>query len=176
MCAKIAKELAEAEGWGARSVEEWPKVYLIDRHVPTVDLPRVYKAADAFVLPPVTRRHACEPRQLDSISTHAHMMTGTRGICMGGGRARPPPCEARNSHSVLQWEPLGHLWCCYCHRIKPPNHRSIYKISGPKPKQVEAPICNDSMTVDVWMPFGDAQASRGEGFGRPHVEVGPLEH
>mmetsp|Transcript_27542 Transcript_27542/g.60154 ORF Transcript_27542/g.60154 Transcript_27542/m.60154 type:complete len:473 (-) Transcript_27542:185-1603(-) len=47
---KIAKELSEAEGWGERSKEEWPKVYLIDRHVPTVALPQLYKAMDAFVL------------------------------------------------------------------------------------------------------------------------------
>jgi glycosyltransferase involved in cell wall biosynthesis len=39
------------EGYGARSLEEWPAVYLIDRHVPTVDLPRLYAAAGAFVLP-----------------------------------------------------------------------------------------------------------------------------
>ena len=30
--------------------KSWPRVYLIDKHVPTVELPRLYKAADAFVL------------------------------------------------------------------------------------------------------------------------------
>lgn len=31
--------------------EGWAQVYVIDSHIPQIDLPRLYKAADAFVLP-----------------------------------------------------------------------------------------------------------------------------
>lgn len=34
-----------------RPVTDWAPVYVIDTHVPQFDLPRLYKAADAFVLP-----------------------------------------------------------------------------------------------------------------------------
>lgn len=34
-----------------KPVHGWAPVYVIDTHIPQVDLPRIYKAADAFVLP-----------------------------------------------------------------------------------------------------------------------------
>ncbi|XP_073020084.1 uncharacterized protein [Primulina eburnea] len=34
-----------------KSVDGWAPVYVIDSHIPHVDLPKLYKAADAFVLP-----------------------------------------------------------------------------------------------------------------------------
>lgn len=34
-----------------KPIDGWAPVYVIDSHIPHVDLPRLYKAADAFVLP-----------------------------------------------------------------------------------------------------------------------------
>lgn len=43
-------EFVSAAGLAAPE-EGWAPVYLLEAHVPQVDLPRLYKAADAFVLP-----------------------------------------------------------------------------------------------------------------------------
>ncbi|KAL6989199.1 hypothetical protein U1Q18_014952 [Sarracenia purpurea var. burkii] len=37
----------------AKPVDGWAPIYVIDSHIPQIDLPRLYKAADAFVLPSI---------------------------------------------------------------------------------------------------------------------------
>ena len=41
-------EFVEAQGYDRSKL---PRIQLISRHIPTSDLPRLYKACDAFVLP-----------------------------------------------------------------------------------------------------------------------------
>ena len=49
---KLAEQLDAArmtEGQPAKQ-KAWPRVFIIERHVPNTELPSLYKAADAFVL------------------------------------------------------------------------------------------------------------------------------